>query len=108
MGLFDKKPKKKDSFLGGNYEPDAWRKHIPYNARTTHTSGTGAQKTRMATAIATAAWATATCGMTENGTTLQENFKYCTTLWKATSITQPTGNLNSRNVNEHQSENTHE
>ena len=31
MGLFDKKPKKKDSFLGGNYEPDAWRKHIPYN-----------------------------------------------------------------------------
>jgi hypothetical protein len=62
----------------------------------------------MATAIATAAWATATCGMTENGTTLQENFKYCTTLWKATSITQPTGNLNSRNVNEHPSENTHE
>ena len=31
MGLFDKKPKKKDNFLGGNYEPDAWRKHIPYN-----------------------------------------------------------------------------
>ena len=88
MGLFDKKPKKKDNFLGGNYEPDAWRKQ---------------QKTRMATAIATAAWATATCGMTENGTTLQENFNYCTTLWKATSITQPTGNLNSRNVNEHQS-----
>ena len=55
MGLFDKKPKKKDSFLGGNYD-----------------------------------------------------FKYCTTLWKATSITQPTGNLNSRNVNEHPSENTHE
>ena len=35
MGLFDKKPKKKDNFLGGNYEPDAWRKHIPY-ARLTH------------------------------------------------------------------------
>ena len=100
MGLFDKKPKKKDSFLGGNYEPDAWRKHIPYNdTHDSHIWDWGA-KDKDGDGYRD--------GMTENGTTLQENFKYCTTLWKATSITQPTGNLNSRNVNEHPSENTHE
>ena len=33
MGLFDEKPKeeKKGGLFGGGYEPDAWRKHIPYN-----------------------------------------------------------------------------
>ena len=31
MGFFDKKPKKDSGLFGSKYEPDAWRKHIPYN-----------------------------------------------------------------------------
>ena len=31
MGFFDKKPKKKDGLFDSKYEPDAWRKDIPYN-----------------------------------------------------------------------------
>lgn len=31
MGFFDKKPNKDTGLFGSKYEPDAWRKHIPYN-----------------------------------------------------------------------------
>ena len=31
MGFFDKKPKKDSGLFGSKYEPDAWRKDIPYN-----------------------------------------------------------------------------
>ena len=31
MGFFDKKPKNDGGLFGSKYEPDAWRKNIPYN-----------------------------------------------------------------------------
>ena len=31
MGFFDNKPKKKGGLFDSKYEPDAWRKNIPYN-----------------------------------------------------------------------------
>ena len=31
MGFFDNKPKKKGGLFDSKYEPDAWRKDIPYN-----------------------------------------------------------------------------
>jgi hypothetical protein len=31
MGFFDDKPKKKGGLFDSKYEPDAWRKDIPYN-----------------------------------------------------------------------------
>lgn len=31
MGFLDNKPKKKGGLFDSKYEPDAWRKKIPYN-----------------------------------------------------------------------------
>ncbi len=31
MEFFDKKPKKDSGLFSDKYEPDAWRKNIPYN-----------------------------------------------------------------------------
>lgn len=39
MGFFDDKPKKKDGLFDSKYEPDAWRKNIPYNDTTIPTFG---------------------------------------------------------------------